>query len=379
MTFRGRRLPLLAGGMLALLAGVLGGLLRAGLQGPVLRIEHVALHAALMIGGFFGTVISLERAAAHGRAPAYGAPVCAVAATLTLVFADAPVLALLLLAASGAVLTWVTWRLHLRQPMLHSLVLLVGAACFPIGALLWLATGAFDAALGFWIDFLVLTIAGERLELSRLMRPAPGARRLFVALAALVVAGAAAWAVHPPAGQALTGIGLGALGLWLLRHDIARRTARAAGLTGFIGRTLLIGHGWLTLSGVLMLGWAAGLAPGLRDAALHAVLLGFVMSMVFAHAPIVFPVLLGVPMRHHAGAWIPVALLSASLALRVVADVAGLPGVHKAGVAGNAVALAAFVLSTLAAVVLGRRRATVGGQDLRPTPSSHPRPPSARG
>ncbi len=38
MTFRGRRLPLLAGGMLALLAGVLGGLLRAGLQVPVLRI-----------------------------------------------------------------------------------------------------------------------------------------------------------------------------------------------------------------------------------------------------------------------------------------------------------------------------------------------------
>ena len=52
------RLPLLIGGMLALLAGVTGGLLRAGLQVPVLRADHAALHAALMIGGFFGTVVA---------------------------------------------------------------------------------------------------------------------------------------------------------------------------------------------------------------------------------------------------------------------------------------------------------------------------------
>jgi hypothetical protein len=349
------RLPLLIGGMLALLAGVTGGLLRAGLQVPVLRADHAALHAALMIGGFFGTVIALERAAAHGRTPAYGAPGCAVAATLTLVFADAPQLAVVLLLVSGVVLTWVTWQLHQRQPQLHSWVLLAGAACFPLGTLLWLVTGGFDAALGFWIDFLVLTIAGERLELSRLMRPAPGARRGFVAIAGLVVAGAALWPVHAQAGQAVTGTALCLLGFWLLRHDIARRTARAFGLTGFIGRTLLIGHVWLLVSGVLMTGWSLALAPGLRDAALHAVLLGFVMSMVFAHAPIIFPVLLGVAMRHHAGAWVPVALLNVSLLLRVAADLVGHAGLRAAGTAGNAVALGVFVLSTVAAIALGRR------------------------
>ena len=103
-------------------------------------------------------------------------------------------------------------------------------------------------------------------------------------------------------------------------------------------------------------GLTSGPMPGLRDAALHAVLLGFVMSMVIAHAPIIFPVLLGVRMRYHAGAIVPVALLHASLVLRIAGDLGGEPGWRTAGAAGNAIALAAFLVSTAVSVALGRGR-----------------------
>ncbi|MFB9895270.1 hypothetical protein [Planobispora takensis] len=57
---------------------------------------------------------------------------------------------------------------------------------------------------------------------------------------------------------------------------------------------LLAGYGWLATAGIL---WAAsGLAAGpyLYDAALHALFLGFVMSMVFGHAPVILPAVLRV-------------------------------------------------------------------------------------
>ena len=70
---------------------------------------------------------------------------------------------------------------------------------------------------------------------------------------------------------------------------------------------------------------AAGLAPdGLSyDAALHALLLGFVFSMVFGHAPIVFPAVLRVALPYHPVFYAPMVLLHASLAVRLLGDASG--------------------------------------------------------
>lgn len=59
------RLPLLALGMLALVAGVAGGLARLGGH-ALLPGAAAAWHGPLMVGAFFGTVIALERAVALG-------------------------------------------------------------------------------------------------------------------------------------------------------------------------------------------------------------------------------------------------------------------------------------------------------------------------
>ncbi len=58
-----------------------------------------------------------------------------------------------------------------REPALHTLTMLVGVLCWLVGNLLWLAGQPVFQVVFWWMGFLVLTIAGERLELSRVLRP----------------------------------------------------------------------------------------------------------------------------------------------------------------------------------------------------------------
>src|SRR5690349_19357344 len=62
-----RRAPLLAAALVALLAGLWAGLLRLGLDLPRLRPALAAEHGPLLVLGFLGTQIGLERAVALGR------------------------------------------------------------------------------------------------------------------------------------------------------------------------------------------------------------------------------------------------------------------------------------------------------------------------
>jgi hypothetical protein len=57
-------LPFLGLGLLALLAGMWAGLLRLGWGWPMLRPTLPISHGPLMIAGFLGTVIGIERAVA---------------------------------------------------------------------------------------------------------------------------------------------------------------------------------------------------------------------------------------------------------------------------------------------------------------------------
>ncbi len=148
--------------------------------------------------------------------------------------------------------------------------------------------------------------------------------------------------------------GLLALSIWLVKQDLARRTVRGMGLTRFIAVCLLGGYGWLGAGAVIMLG-AGGLAPGAAsyDAAVHALALGFVLSMVFGHAPIIFPAVLRVPVPYHPAFYAPLALLHLSLVVRLAGDAMGRFEWTRAGGLLNALAIAAFILGTAVAVTRG--------------------------
>lgn len=346
------RLPLLMLGFIALFAGVGAGLARLGWTMPQAVAGAAALHGPLMVCGFFGVVISLERAVAIGRLWAYAAPLLAglgTAAALHGMLQAAPWLSLaaslVLLAASLQVLN------RQREPFM--LVIAVAAVCWTVGCALWAAGWPVHRLVGWWLAFLVLTIAGERLELSRFMPPSRNAERLFAVLVLAVLAGLAAWSL--PWGLRLFGAALLALAAWLLRNDIARRTVKQQGLTRFIAVCLLSGYFWLALGGGVIAAW--GLAPGgaAYDAALHALLLGFVFAMVFGHAPIIFPAVLRVAVPYHPAFYAPLALLHASLALRLAGDATGQFAWLRWGALLSAVALLGFIANTATAVLRGRK------------------------
>jgi len=349
------RLPLLVLGFIALAAGSAAGLVRSGWSLGPPAAGLVALHGPLMVCGFFGLLIALERAVAVDRAWPYLGPALATTAVVCLLSANV-VAAAWLFVASSAVLLAATADVMRRQPALFTLTLTLGAAGLVAGNALWALGAPVADALWWWLAFLVLTIAGERLELSRFLPPSRKAQTGFALLLAFIAVGLAArhltsWGAAP-FGAALLG-----LAAWLFTYDIARRTVRGRGLTRFIAVCLLAGYAWLTIGAALLLAWGTA-PPGspAHDAALHAITLGFVFSMVFGHAPIILPAVTKLALPYRPVFYAPLLLLQVSLVVRLGGDAAGRADWTRSGALLNAIALAAFVVVTASTIVRGLRR-----------------------
>ena len=342
------RAPLLVLGFVALLLGVSGGLVRLGINAPALP-AGIAWHGALMASAFFGTLISLERAVAIGRLWAYLAPATLGAGGIVLL-AGGTQTGFMLFAAGAALLAAATALIWLRQRALHTGVLVLGALGL-LAANLALAAGRPpEAAVPSWIAFFALTIGGERLELSRLSPVPRTARTAFGMLSVALLLAALPFAPR------VLGVLLVLMAAWLARYDIATRTVRGAGLTRYIALCLLAGYAWLAIGGALLVSsGAAGAGRELWDAGLHAILIGFVFSMVFGHAPVILPAVLRVAIPYRAALYLPLALLHLSLAVRVAGDIAASASLRAAGGVGNALAIALFIF-TAAALALSSLR-----------------------
>jgi hypothetical protein len=312
-----RRAPLLVLGFLSLAFGVAGGLARLT---PSLHVpaQAIAWHGALMVSGFLGTVISLERAVALGRLWAYAAPLLAGLGAV-LVLAGAPGAGFSLMLGAAAMLCAANALVLMRQPSLETALLLGGALAWLAGNVVLLH----GDGTPWWIAFFVLTIGGERLELSRYAKRPAWTRRVFALLALLLF-------LLPFVPQIL-GATLVLLALWLAAYDLARLTVRQAALPRFIAVCLLAGYVWLFVAGAILL------FHGPRDAALHAIFLGFVFSMIFGHAPVILPAVLRVRFSYHPVLYLPLALLHASVAVRVC-------GASVIGAWSNALAIAVFIV-----------------------------------
>jgi hypothetical protein len=170
------------------------------------------------------------------------------------------------------------------------------------------------------LAFLVLTVAAERLELSRIVAPPAMARLVFAAAIAIFLIGVARGELERPIAPFM-GLGLILCGAWLLIYDLARRTVRLSGQIRFTALSMLLGHGWLVIAGLEL--FAGPIAAYGYDAVVHAVTLGFVLSMVFGHSLIIFPSLVGLTLRYSAVLYVPLLLLQVSVVIRTVGDYAG--------------------------------------------------------
>lgn len=343
-----RRLPLLFFGMLSLFGGLAAGLARLGWEVPTFAAQAAGLHGPLMIGAFFGTVISLERAVAIGARWAYLAPLAAGSSGL-LLLAGGPLGSGQGLASLGALGLIAASVVALRRQMaLHTAILTLAAVCWLAGNALWISTGNPAQATPWWLLFLVLTIAGERLELTRMLPTPAHARTIFVAIVTTLTLAAALAADRWLAG------GLLAIALWLLRYDIARRNLSSDGLTRYIAVCLFSGYLWLALAGLLGLGGALTSGHPARDPALHALALGFVFAMVFGHAPIIFPAVTRIRIPWHPALYLPLALLHLTLLVRVLGGTLGHWSLRAGGGLLNALALVAFIATVITLVRKGR-------------------------
>ena len=164
----------------------------------------------------------------------------------------------------------------------------------------------------------------------------------------LATLAALAW---PGAGHRLFGAAVLAVALWLLRDDVARRMVRLDGLRRYTGAALLAGYGWLAVAGATWL--VAGRPAGgyAYDIVIHATVLGFGVSMIMAHAPIIFPAVLGRPLPYRPVSWLPLAVLHGGLLARVGGGLAGATLVWQAGSIVTVVALLVFLVVSITLVV----------------------------
>jgi hypothetical protein len=204
------------------------------------------------------------------------------------------------------------------------------------------------------VAFLALTILGERLDLSRFQKQEAIARPLFfISLAAFVI-GVMASALTQTWGERMTGVGLVALAIWLTRFDIARRTLVQPGLPRFMSLCLLLGFAWMAAAGMLFILGAPLYYGFIYDAALHAFFLGFVFSMIFGHAPVIFPSVLLMPVAFHRRFYLHVGVLHISVLLRVAGDLASWAPGRQWGAILNGVAIVLFLANTISSIIGGR-------------------------
>lgn len=340
-----RRAVLMLPAGLALLAGLDAALLLLDVPAPLTTERLPVVHGVLLVLGFVGTVIALERAVALRTRRGFAAPALLGAGALFLLSPAPLVVGQVLLAAGCAALCLVYVPLWRRQHDDAVLVQLLGAVLATCGALLWLGgTGVADV-LPWLACFVVATIAGERLELARVaFLGSRGADTVLWVCWALAV-GCVASLLWPTVGYAILGAAVLTLCGWLAVHDVARRTIRSTGLARYMAACLLAAYAWLAVAGAIwLLAGRQDTGPG-YDAVIHAVFLGFTISMIMAHAPVILPAVLRVRLPYTPLLYGPAVLLHLGLLVRLgLGDARDLPVAHQVGGVLDVVAVLAFVV-----------------------------------
>jgi hypothetical protein len=326
-----------------------------------------------MVSGFLGTLIGLEKAVAIGRKWAYLCPLLTGIGGVALAWATDSVVPRLLFLGGSSVLVAVSVLFFRGSPTPAQGSMLAGVVLWVFGNGLWLSGWPIYVVAPSWMGFLLLTVGGERLELNRILSPSRVSIALFLSSGLAAASGAilASFAFLSSGavlftergsrldspnyewGVRLLGAGVLSLGAWLLSNDLARVAIRRPGLSRFMASALLLGYLWLAASGALSLVYGGFVSGEIYDATLHAFFVGFVLSMVFAHGPVIFPAILGRPLPFHLRFYAPLALLHAGLAMRVLGDLTAFGPSRRWGGLLNGAAILLFAGTVAVGVARG--------------------------
>lgn len=243
-----------------------------------------------------------------------------------------------------------------RQRSYATLISLLASTAGMAGAALWAAGVENAMIVPWWGMFLVLTIVAERVELARIEFSRAGVEKRLFGEALLVYLTLPVSLLTPEWGYPLLGVTLAAVITDVACHDSARHTIRVPGLARFSATCLLVGYGWAAIAALIWVVEGPVLAGYRYDAVVHSLTLGFVMSMIFAHAPVIVPAIARKQLPYHPVMWVTWGILQAGLLLRIVAGIRQVDGLWQFAGTLNVVAVLAFLVTTFVLIVAGAQQ-----------------------
>ncbi|GEM_PF-6756302 len=172
--------------------------------------------------------------------------------------------------------------------------------------------------------FPVLYVIAERIELGFMRGMSQRLIETETVLGALLLAMFLDFSIQPgPLSVIPSNAGLfflGAFSAIAARYDPAfRRSTWKGPLQRFMNRGVAIAYVWL-FTGILLFSLSVNGYNGLLDAATHSIMIGFVGTFIFAHSPIIFPLLFKKEMNQDRVTFAPILILTISVIMRVGGD-----------------------------------------------------------
>ena len=347
------RQPIVFLAMLSLITGLLAGLHRIGWN---LSLGGVSPdHGAIMVGGFLGTLIILEKIIPLRRNILYAFPIIS-GASVVLFFIGQPIysVACLVLASAGlSIIFLIYW---IREKSAIYFLMVAGAICWLTGNILLLIHNFYPVSLPWWMAFVLLIISAERLELMKFLPVSSNQKLIFIGMLLTFITGCLI-SFHG-VGNYLAAFSLVGSSIWLMRHDVVGLNLKKKDLPRYVGVALLSGYFALLLSGIFLpllteqpLGY---------DVLVHSFFIGFVFSMIFAHGPIILPGVLGISVKpYHPIFFIWLALLHGSWITRVISDITLDMQLRKYSGLVSAIAIIGYFLSLAAITIRSQREKAV--------------------
>ncbi len=309
------RIPFILLALLCLITGLWTGLSRIGWD--LFLLPATAHHGAIMVGGFLGTLISIEKIIPLKKKVLFLIPSSSGLSVFFFIL-NQPWWSIILLILASASLVLVFYAYLIRERSLIYALMLAGALSWLIGNILLLTRNFYPLAFPWWMGFILFVITSERLELMRFLPVSALKKKVFVGFLIAFVIGVVI-SFHG-IGNIISGLALVAISVWLMRNDLIGITLKKNGLPQFVAVSLLCGYMALLLAGILFVTLSSQLLA--YDAIVHTFFLGFVFSMIFAHGPIILPGVLGSSAKpFHKILYLWLFFLQSSWLIRIFADV----------------------------------------------------------
>jgi len=305
-------------------------------------------HGPVIAVGIIGGIISLERAVALSRRWTWMAPLLFFLSGLSAVILGIQIVSAALALLASLFLSFIFLLLFKLKKEAHMVVMLVGSFVFLASHILWLLGYAISLLFLLWVVFLTLIIAGERMELSRIMFRRKSVKIMLVLFISIMLVSLTGMFYDIMFSEITFGFSILGVAVWLLRYDPSLLLGfKHNNLRRFMSVNLLLGYIWLAVFGLIRL-LSRLLAGYVYDASIHSFFMGFVLSMIIAHSPLIVPSILQLPkITYKKTFYIATIILTISLATRIIGDIMLSELLRQAGGVGNVLAIIALLANVV--------------------------------